>query len=108
MYRLMLYLLIALVAAATVLSFAGLLPFNPFSLLLSVAWLTDTANVPPGWQGRVGYIDAKMISEEVPDYRDRFFYISGPRSMVDAFEKALKEMGLPGSQIKVDFFPGYA
>lgn len=56
----------------------------------------------------IGYIDEKMIRKEVPDFKDRTFYISGPHSMVDAFEKILKRMGISGNQIKVDFFPGYA
>lgn len=74
----------------------------------SVYVLTDTANIPSRWQGRVGFIDAKMIAEDVPDYKERMFYISGPHSMVDTFENVLKGMGLSGNQIKVDFFPGYA
>lgn len=55
-----------------------------------------------------GFIDDKKIKKEVPDFKDRIFYISGPHSMVDAFEKTLKEMGLSNRQIKIDFFPGYA
>lgn len=58
--------------------------------------------------GRVGYIDAKVLQEEVPDYKDRIFYISGPHSMVDAFRNILKNLQIPANQIKVDFFPGYA
>lgn len=80
--------------------------------LRTVYLLTDQAQVPVGWQGRVGYrvgyIDAKVIQGEAPDYKDRVFYISGPHSMVDVFEKTLKDMGINGKQIKVDYFPGYA
>lgn len=54
----------------------------------------------------MGYIDEKMIKAEIPDFKDRYFYISGPHSMVDAFEKTLKSMGV--KNIKTDFFPGYA
>lgn len=53
-------------------------------------------------------IDQATIKSKVPDYKERIFYISGPHAMVDAFKKVCKEMGIPGSQIKVDFFPGYA
>ena len=56
----------------------------------------------------MGFIDETMIRREVPNFKDRTFYISGPHSMVDAFEKTLKGMGISGSQIKIDFFPGYA
>ncbi len=54
------------------------------------------------------YIDATMIQKEMPDYKERVFYISGPHLMVDAFEKTLKDMGIHDNQIKVDYFPGYA
>lgn len=56
----------------------------------------------------MGFIDEDMIKKEVSDFKERAFYISGPHSMVDAFEKTLKTMGISGNQIKIDFFPGYA
>jgi glycine betaine catabolism B len=55
-----------------------------------------------------GFIDAAMIKAEMPDYLERLFYISGPRSMVVKFEKALSELGIHRSRIKTDFFPGFA
>ncbi|MBY0472892.1 hypothetical protein K2Q00_01225 [Patescibacteria group bacterium] len=58
------------------------------------------------------YYDNRITTEElireVPDYKDRVFYISGPRSMVVAFEKTLKELGVHRRNIKIDFFPGFA
>jgi ferredoxin-NADP reductase len=53
-------------------------------------------------------IDAATIAREVPDYRERMFYISGPRGMVDAFKKTLTGMGVSRFKIKTDFFPGFA
>ena len=50
---------------------------------------------------------AKMIEEEVPGYINCLFYLSGPRSMVIAYEKTLAGLGVPGTQIKKDFFPGF-
>ena len=55
-----------------------------------------------------GFIDAELIRREVPDYRNRTFYISGPRSMVLRFQRILKELGITQSRINVDFFPGFA
>src|SRR3989344_2323230 len=54
-----------------------------------------------------GYIDEELIKSKVPDYKDRHFYLSGPPSMVDAFADLLDKMGIPGNQIRTDFFPGY-
>ena len=49
-----------------------------------------------------------MIAKEIPDYRERTFYISGPHVMVDSSKKVLERLGVPRSQIKTDFFPGLA
>lgn len=69
---------------------------------------TLTDDIPTTWRGGRGFVNADMIKREAPDYKERYFYISGPHGMVSAFEKTLAEMGVPKSQIKVDFFPGFA
>jgi ferredoxin-NADP reductase len=74
----------------------------------TVYTLTDAKGVPPDWQGATGRIDAEMIAKTVPDYRERTFYLSGPRSLVVGFEEVLKNIGVPKSRIKTDFFPGLA
>jgi ferredoxin-NADP reductase/Na+-translocating ferredoxin:NAD+ oxidoreductase RnfD subunit len=53
-------------------------------------------------------LTADIIKKEVPDFRERMFYISGTHAMTNAFEKTLRGMGIPRSQIKTDFFPGFA
>ena len=58
--------------------------------------------------GYTGPISARMITTEIPDYKDRYFYISGPHGMVVGFEQNLEDLGVKKSQIKVDFFPGFA
>lgn len=68
---------------------------------------TLTEKHPVGWKERTGRIDAKMIEKEIPDWKERFFYLSGPHAMVAGFEQVLKNMGVNSSQIKTDFFPGY-
>ncbi len=55
-----------------------------------------------------GFIDASLIAREMPDYMERLFYISGPRSMVLSFRKILAELGIHRSRIKTDYFPGFA
>ncbi len=54
-----------------------------------------------------GRIDSSLIRREVPDYRDRIFYISGTHAMVTTMETTLHRMGIPRKQIKTDFFPGF-
>ena len=60
------------------------------------------------WTGRTGYVDAKMIQDEIKDFRERTFYISGPPSMVSGTEKVIRNLGLNDNHIKTDFFPGFA
>ncbi len=53
-------------------------------------------------------IDEALIAREAPDYRERMFFISGPHSMVEAFQRTLRDMGVSRFKIKSDFFPGFA
>jgi ferredoxin-NADP reductase len=56
---------------------------------------------------RVGFITGDMIAVEIPDYKERMFYISGTHGMVSMFEDTLQKLGVPKTNIKVDFFPGF-
>ncbi len=60
------------------------------------------------WMGRIGYVDGKLIQEEIKDFRERTFYISGPPSMVSGMARTVKDLGLNSNHIKTDFFPGFA
>lgn len=62
----------------------------------------------PGRAVVSGFIDEALIRREIPDFLERTFYISGPRAMVLRFRRALAELGVARSRIKVDFFPGFA
>ncbi|MDP2656393.1 MAG: RnfABCDGE type electron transport complex subunit D [bacterium] len=74
----------------------------------TVVTLTNIEKISPQWTGQKGFITDEMIVKEVPDYRERMFYISGPHSIVEATKSVLKKLGIPQSQIKTDFFPGLA
>jgi ferredoxin-NADP reductase/Na+-transporting NADH:ubiquinone oxidoreductase subunit NqrB len=74
----------------------------------TVYTLTDQNAVPSDWQGQVGRVTPEMIMQEVPDYKERIFYLSGPQAMVKGFDKTLRKMGVAGKQIKTDYFPGLA
>ena len=55
-----------------------------------------------------GHLDAAGIARVVPDYRARTYYLSGSHTMVISFEEALRNLGIPKSQIVTDYFPGFA
>ena len=69
--------------------------------------LTDESKLRASWKGRVGRLSPKLIRAVVPDYQGCRFYLSGPNQMVDSFRAALRRMGIPGSRIKTDYFPGF-
>lgn len=69
--------------------------------------LTDIEKIPQDWTGEKGRISPEMIEKYIPDWKERLFYLSGPHMMVVGFETTLRQMGLPRSLIKKDFFPGF-
>lgn len=69
--------------------------------------ITDKEHIPADWKGHIGRVDSTMIATDIPDWKDRIFYLSGPHLMVTGFEKTLHEMGVPFTHIKKDFFPGF-
>ncbi len=60
------------------------------------------------WRGRTGYIDDKMIKEEISDFNERTFYICGPPRMVESLINILKDkLSVPEDKIKIENFAGY-
>ena len=75
---------------------------------LKVVYTLTRSDHRTDWQGRVGRVDEQMILEEVPDYRESLFYVSGSHSLVTAMESLLLKLGIPRRRIKSDYFPGFA
>ncbi len=60
------------------------------------------------WKGKTGHIDEVMIKSEIPDYRERVFFICGPPRMVDKLVSVLKDgLGIDKDCIKRENFVGY-
>lgn len=74
----------------------------------TVYTLTDQNVLLPDLNSIAGYITVEVIKSEIPDYKDRLFYISGTHEMVVSIESSLIELGIHRRQIKKDFFSGYA
>ncbi len=55
-----------------------------------------------------GTITREFIEQNIPDYAECMFYISGTHPMVEVLQLALHELGIPRKDVRVDFFPGYA
>ena len=50
-------------------------------------------------------LDSSVIEKNIPDYKERTFYISGAQPVVQEFNSKLKRIGV--KKIKTDYFPGY-
>jgi ferredoxin-NADP reductase len=60
-----------------------------------------------GWSGKTGFVSVDLVKVEVPDFTDRVFYACGPPAMVAAMQRAVKAMGLPDSQLRLESFVGH-
>ncbi len=88
-------------------AYADLLAEAEKKLQIKTIYTLTDKDIPKGWPGERGFIDQEKIEKYVPDYKERIFYLSGPHTMVDAFNALLRKMGVPRTNIKKDFFPGY-
>ncbi len=70
--------------------------------------VTDNADLPANWTGKVGRITPDLIRTTVPDFRNSIFYVSGPRGMVDSFKRVIRDLGVPGLDVRTDYFAGLA
>ncbi len=60
------------------------------------------------WPGRTGYIDDKMIREEIKDYAERIFYVCGPPVMVESLTNILRDkLSIKENQVRKENFTGY-
>ena len=60
------------------------------------------------WKGKIGYINKEMIQGEMPDYKDRMFYVCGPPKMVESIVDILKnKLNLSENNVKTENFIGY-
>jgi len=60
------------------------------------------------WPGRTGYIDDRMVKEEIADYKERVFYLCGPPKMVETLTDILRnKLAVAAEKIKIENFTGY-
>ena len=62
----------------------------------------------PTWQGYAGFINPEIVTAELGDPASWKYYIVGPPGMIDAMWKVMHALEIPGPQITVEGFTGYA
>jgi ferredoxin-NADP reductase len=60
---------------------------------------------PPDWTGETGYVTADVLTRCLPNGFQRFqYFICGPDPMMDAAERALLDIGVPGERVHTERF----
>ena len=59
------------------------------------------------WKGLAGRLTPELLQKEVPDLKQRHFYLSGPHGLVVSFNQTLRKLSLKQTAIHSDFFSGY-
>lgn len=54
---------------------------------------------------KTGRISKKLIEQEIPDWHERIFYLSGPSALVNDYKNLLRKMRV--KKIVTDYFPGF-
>lgn len=75
--------------------------------LKTVPILTMAKVIPENWQGKTGFLTGELLEAEVPDYKERSFYLSGPNVMVTSYRKLLLSLKIHRTRIRTDYFPGF-
>ena len=71
-----------------------------------VPTLTRAAN-NSGWKGKTGHISSEMLTTQIGIVRGPLYYIAGPRTMVAATRRTLREVGIDEDDIRTEEFAGY-
>lgn len=90
------------------LAYVGIIEESRRKLGIKTVYVLTDEKISPGLHYRTGRVTADMIAEIIPDYTERLFYLSGPHAMVESYNKMLRSLGIRKSQIKKDYFPGFA
>ena len=69
--------------------------------------LHTVSQASPGWDGRVGRVDAALLAEAAEGRPDGIFYASGPPGFVQRVLGAAASLGVPTERIRLEVFRNY-
>jgi ferredoxin-NADP reductase len=77
------------------------------SLGVKVIPVVTSPDTISSWKGLKGRLTPELIQQQLPDYKDRQFYLSGPNGLVQFFRSTLRRLSLQRQAIHTDYFSGY-
>lgn len=70
----------------------------------NISFTLVVSDPPENYQGRTGFITAKLLQELLGDLSQKTFYLCGPELMYNFFLKELDKLGIRKKQIRVEVF----
>ncbi|MBN2488058.1 MAG: xylene monooxygenase [Methanosarcinaceae archaeon] len=59
------------------------------------------------WKGCRERICENLIAREIPDHRERVFYLCGPPNLMEFMVPLMNELGIPEERVKKEYFTEY-
>lgn len=69
--------------------------------------ITEDKDIPKNFNGEHGRISPELLKKYVKNLDSVDYYLSGPISMVNAYKKLLRTLGVKRKSILTDYFPGF-
>lgn len=76
------------------------------SIGLTIVYLPTDYTELTSWEGKSGYLSEAIIREDISDFADRTWYLSGPNAMVTSYKELIQSLGVSRLRIRTDYFPG--
>lgn len=73
--------------------------------LRTILLCSGTETSPKNIAIKTGRVNKKLIEQEIPDWQERVFYLSGPSALVNDYKALLH--GMQVKKIITDYFPGF-
>jgi len=70
------------------------------------AFVCSRVSDPSGWSGRTGRISPELLTELVPDLKDRTVYLCGPVPFMEATRGILEQLGFGMTRFRQESFGG--
>lgn len=68
------------------------------------SWDLIITEPSPSHQGRVGFIDEKLLAESLDAPQSKTFYVCGPKPMYDAVSRTLESLDVPPHRVRMESF----
>jgi ferredoxin-NADP reductase len=80
---------------------------NLVDVIPALRVLRTVSHAGPGWEGRVGRVDAPLLAEATTDRPGAIFYAAGPPAFVERVLAGATSIGVPTERLRLEVFRNY-